>query len=651
MKQGHHQIPYQTMPVASRFGVKSWLHYDETCYTEEELQLREQLIKVRAASLIHKDLLVTDNNWFNPDRSQAFNQINPDSWVLPQLLKPKKIIATTDFHIPLVENKHLKWGSLSTMMRNIGDYLLIRNKNLPKSQLNQPINYILLDLVQILRHLASRENGEFVVQELKHIAAYIRAVEIEISPMIGSDRLFLADSRRQIDEQVLPEVQLYLQSQFFKTQLMQIKNNLQDIAEQRHTLLHFSLIKNPVNEHPYLEYFIKPPANLVQDRAFPTIAAKACAEIESSAEELPSLKFTSNALRNCPNFQPIPQLPETTIDAYGQALSDVQEILRFQQILDKLMQLLDKSGEIFTIVKFNEQIMMLMQEMESFVRRSQQTISDIHDANSLLYHKSIYQKQTMHTYEKLLTSREIQLNGFIKNQDNLARFSVSHGELLKTQRDFIGRVNQFMADLKDQSNSQEQKNMLEGTKVIAQQLMLSMHSWMDKQCAGQGRSCEAVFLLPTPASTAPQALTASAPPTFFIPAGTSVPTVHENQDLSGNQSSCKTHSSQLFTIDFSLLMLISVILLLVKLIYDHLQKQNDKSNDPIVFKGWAIKVADQLALLNDQQDSEYVDDISLFNDQYQELMTNRKYDCEAMQELYKDLDYFLQEQPINKNGL
>lgn len=648
MKQGHHQIPYRPMPAVSRFGIKSWLFHDESCYTGEELQLHRQLLQIREKSGIHPDILFTDNNWFNPD--QAFITINPDSWVLPRLLKPGKSITSMDFHIPLLENTRLKWTILSTMMRNIGDYLIIRNQDLPATLLNQPLNYVLLDLVQILKHLADKDNAEFVEQELKQVVRYLRAIEIEISPMAGSDRLFLADSRRKIETEVLPEIQAWLQTQFFKTRLPQIKNHLQDIAEQRHTLLHFSLTKVRANEHPYLEYFINPPEALQKDTAFPTMTAKACASIKLRQEKaLPALEFAPEALRNCPGFKYIEELPNSVIDAYGQALSDIQEILRFQEILDNLIQVIDKTGEIFAIARFREEILLLMQEIEAFIRLSQQAITTIQDTNSILYHQTIHQKKELRTYEKLLTNKESQLDEFIKNQDNLARFPVNPAELTKKEQTLMLHVNQFMLELKERGNALQQLHMLEETRVAAQQLMESMHHWIDDQCLRQRRSCAPIPLLAMETKLLPEIHQRPPTATFFLPAATGHTAVSDEPAPFFNQSGMASSEIE-NTPDYSLLLLFPLVLLILKLLYDALQVTSQMPGDPLLFTHWTTEVADKLTLLNNIDDQELAMDREYFNDSWSRLVNNGENNAVEMQALYEDLDYFLRENRQNKYG-
>ncbi len=111
-------------------------------------------------------------------------------------------------------------------MQKTGDYLLLRNKNLPAEHLNQPMNFTLLDINHILKDISQNPNIEQTQEQLMHLTRYIRAIEKNTSPLIGSDRLFLANFRGMIDEEIHPQLTYLIASQLLKDRLGDLSKNI-----------------------------------------------------------------------------------------------------------------------------------------------------------------------------------------------------------------------------------------------------------------------------------------------------------------------------------------------------------------------------------------------------------------------------------------
>ncbi len=139
------QATYKPIPHRNRF----WFH-SENCYTENELAFREWILKIRANSGIEPDYLTNPSSWFAEDQ-QALININENSWIRANSYKTRHVLARDDFHVQPVDSQRLQWPALYDLMQTVGDYLLLRNDNLPLEHLNQPMNYVFLDINFILK--------------------------------------------------------------------------------------------------------------------------------------------------------------------------------------------------------------------------------------------------------------------------------------------------------------------------------------------------------------------------------------------------------------------------------------------------------------------------------------------------------------------
>lgn len=492
MREGHHHIKYRPMPKKSRYGLLSWPLHNEISYTQDEMQFRAQVLIARSSSGIDAALLQTSNNWFADENELALININKDSWLLKDEYKPRFRLTQDDFHIKLINPRLLNWPGLSTMTRFIGDYLLLRNSRIGDDYLNQPMNYVLLDLVQILNRLAVIEDGEYVSQQLQFIRKYMRFLEIHLSPTSGSDRLFIADCRRSLEEKIQADIEHKLSSQQLKVRFEQVQQQLNRVAEMRHAVLHFALAGHAVNPHPYWEHFVEKEAALESNQDFPTLAAKACAVenvddltlyLADNEKEraLPILLLSGESLDECENFKFIDKLGKDVKTAYGKGISDLQEVLRFRGIIDQLLQLFDKAGEVFTLIQFREQMHQLLTGIEQFIQNSEQTILDIQEANANAYHQYIQEKQDLKWWDKWLSARHERINAFIGNQDNLSRFATSPAELHLAGKELLEQINGIIAHLNQQSGIKRELAMISSTREVVQRLMTSIHAWVNHQ--------------------------------------------------------------------------------------------------------------------------------------------------------------------------
>ncbi|KTC94605.1 hypothetical protein [Legionella erythra] len=486
MREGHHQITYRAMPQQARFGLFTRPLHDESCYTQEELQLRDTILNARSQSGLDPDLLRTDMTWFSPDNQVALVNVNEGSWIFGSEYRPRQGLSRDDFHIGLI-NRQLHWPALNTMTRFIGDYLLIRNNQLDDRHLNQPLNYVYLDTVQILNRMAVVHDGRYVHKQLQLLNKYLRVVETHVSPTQGSDRLFLADCRYTLEHRIARDIKTKQQSQQLRLHFEQVRHQLNHVAELRHTVLHFALTDGSVNPHPYWEHFSETPRGLEGKQEFPTLSAKSCAEKTSDAltqpgnTQLSQLKLTPHTLDDCPALGLIDRTTTETKAAYGQSISDLQEVLRFQHILDSLLQLFDQAGEVFTLIQFRRQMNNLLLGIEQFIQQSEQHIVNVVEANSRLYHQLIQDKQDLSWWQRMTSGKVEKIDRFIQNQDNLARFPTSASDLSAASKELLDGVHEVLNHLKQQGTETQQIAMVSSTRELVQHVMDSMHAWVGHQ--------------------------------------------------------------------------------------------------------------------------------------------------------------------------
>lgn len=697
MREGHHQITYRAMPPQARFGLLTRPLHDESCYTQEELQLRETILAARSQSGLDPDLLRTDMTWFSPDNQVALVNVNEGSWIFGSEYRPRQGLSRDDFHIGLI-NRQLHWPALNTITRFIGDYLLTRNNQLDDRHLNQPLNYAFLDTVQILNRMAVVHDGRYVHQQLQLLNKYLRVVETHVSPTQGSDRLFLADCRYTLEHRVARDIENKQQSQQLRLHFEQVGHQLNRVAELRHTVLHFALTEGSVNPHPYWEHFSETPRGLEGKQEFPTLSAKNCAEKTSDAltqsgnTQLSQLKLTPHTLDNCPALGLIDRTTTETKAAYGQSISDLQEVLRFQHILDSLLQLFDQAGEVFTLIQFRRQMNNLLLGIEQFIQQSEQHIVSVVEANSRLYHQLIQDKQDLSWWEQMTSGKVEKIDRFIQNQDNLARFPTSTSDLSAASKELLDGIHEVLNHLKQQGTETQQIAMVSSTRELVQHVMDSMHAWVGHQHEMNGLSVPDKPALPIshyqgqptadlgikplqPAAPKQESLPKTsltqrmeAPLFFQTQAPDRVPSCPPNQPCIGNDTLAQINPSNpaatgpdaaVISASFLLgtLVLLPLVFIGLKLMYDAWQTpapRRQTPNNKEDFKQLTTQAEDLLAaashLLSEVE-------ISCMQEEFEDLKnkaeTSQEYDNESMRDLVDELKETLsplQSQGVSLNG-
>jgi hypothetical protein len=697
MRKGHLKVDFRAMPANSRFGLFSKLTHHESSYTQEELKFRERVLAAREASGLDLDLTQTNDSWFNQDFADAFVNLNEGSWLYSEEYRPKHAINQDDFHISLISSERLKWIELSILMRTIGDYLLVRNSRLAPEHLNQPMNYVLLDVIRILKRLAMTDQADYVTKQLQLLRNYLRSIEIYVPYDEGSDRLFLAECRYTMEHSIDEELHQNIQAKRLKSLLIQVKEALDNVAVKRHALLHYAFSEEEVNPHPFWEGFAEKRELLSSNPTFPALAAKSCAQAESDAvalkgtndraSEFETLVLTDETLSNCKDLHLIDLLSRESKLAYAQGIADLQEILRYQSLLDKLLGIFDQAGEVFTVLTLRDQVINLLVSLDKFTQRTQQTISRILDANAQIYQRFIQNQQDLAWWENWFTNRPKLIQNYITNQDNLARFKTEQSDFQLVNDVLIGQVYVVIHQLTQYGDEIKQQNLLSTTKHQVNDLMTSIHALVGHQHVLQGlpmpaqpkllnyeepgviqSECKLKLSVPE-SSISSDTIPNPIPPsfTFWAP---KIPLVTENLGINNPaieasqsdtcQLDCSTQPCDARsqpTVDMTSMVALGVLfgipfcLIMLKIIYD--SRTTDSScmvvSDPESYQKTKTIVEDRLArIIHVAQDLDEEDErqslINDYQDEFNELENEAEqgiYDADEMKKLSESLKELL----------
>ena len=642
-----HYASYRALPYKSRF----WL-YPENCYTKEDLALREWILKTRANSGIDADYLSNPSSWFTEDK-QALINVNDRAWIFSDAFKARHVLSKDDFHVQPFDNQ---WPALYDLMQNVGDYLILRNQNLPADHLNQPMNYAFLDINFILKRLSQNPDIAHVRAQLELLNRYVRQIEKNIPPTVGSDRLFLANFRRIIDDKIEPQLTHLIESQLLKERLDNLSRTIKKLSGERNRILHFALNINPVNPHPY-EFSI---TDRDDAPGYPTQAAKKCGTSghEIAGDLTAVLHLTIDQLKECPNFNLI-SMNEEILGHYAAAVSDLNELERFQQVISQVMDLLSQAGEVYTVYQFKEQMLSLLQQIEGFIDESSQPIEAIINANTQAYHKAIQAEENLSLWQTWLTSEKQKLKTFIQNQDTLAQFPSSSADLVRTNKALKAQVSEVARHLSQPDTKKVTFDDLIGQTQELNKLMHSMHQWITIHHEIKGLEAPApIQLLPT---LPPQAK--STPKPVFAPelCPKSIPSrnsffAHQALPVDvcpPNNSECqiKFINPQPIQNEFLFLGLMALIPVGAIALYLLINWRNKKevsvfSGDKDEFEELVVKIEDLVAIIKGMEATENEDRMIMYEPFLDTLDTlkrdglNGHYNLGELQELYDDLDYF-----------
>ncbi|CAM2784854.1 hypothetical protein [Legionella worsleiensis] len=647
-----HMTSYRPISDKSRF----WFH-SEYCYTEEELAFREWVITLRAKSGIHPDYLSNPGSWF-ADNEQALVNHYEHAWFYSDTYKPRQVLTRDDFHVQPIDSQRLQWPALYDLMQNTGDYLLIRNRELSAEHLNQPMNFVLLDVNHILKGLSQNTNIQQVQEQLEALTHYLITIEKNISPLEGSDRLFLANFRRVIDSKIHPHLTHLVESQLLKERLGELLKTIKKLSTDRNRILHFALNINPVNPHPY-DFTLEQIADI---RAYPTQAAKNCAttSTELMVDAPPVLQLTMEQLKSCPHFHLI-AMDERILNHYANAISDLDELDRFQKVVAQIMDLLGQAGEVYTIHQFKEQMLTLLTQIDVFIDESTVPIDAILQENTQAYHKAIQQEQDLTVWKRMFTTEKIKLQNFRKNHDTLSQFPSRSSDLVKTNKVLKGQVNQVISHLSSSQIKDISFAALTGKAQELDKLMGSMHQWVKNQHTKQGKIAPSA---PEPLAIASTSVIPQLEAVAALPPSPSLPfALYESSSAwdkalcDANTPNCTTNScppdhsaNAMFYIGLFSLLPLSIFVLVF------FYEWNKEKTSPLSAQGSEkefnnIKtvVDDLLAQMNcliPDADDDQADAYELCLEEYKQLCDaadQGSYNCQSLNELHENLQHIEQQ--------
>ena len=630
-KKEHYAL-YKSLPSKGRF----WI-YSEHCYTPEEIHLRELILKARSHSAIDQEYLISPFTWFREDNDALIN-VYENAWFFSNAYKTRDIISRDEFHIQPIDSQRLQWPALYHLMQNVGDYLLLRNKNLPLEHLNQPMNFFFLDVINILKGLSQNTDINQVQTQLDLLTRYIRNIEKNISASKGSDRLFLANFRAVVDNKIHPQLSHLIESQLLKERLHKLAKSTNKLATEINRTLHFGLNLNPVNPHPYDFSSL----DEVDTRAYPTQAAKKCgqnAQVTSNSEG--SFQLTAEQLSNCHHLKLISD-DKKIIGHYAAAISNLNELERFQQVISQIIDLLSQAGEVYTIYQFKEQMITLLKHIDNFVDESSVHIKAIIEANTQAYHKAIQDQQNLSLWQKVLTHEKEKLQIFIKNQDTLAQFPSSLADFHHTCKMLKAEVHEVIHHLHESGVIEQSFDALHHRAQELDKLMGSMHQWVKIQYEMKGlpapQPVQLVITkpLPEPAEPMEPQLASNSRPFFYAPS-------EQLNACSSEYDYCRPDpipvSNSNAMICVGLIVFMPVALIALYLLYKW-YNQEKKENTPNLSQESLLKDCKQLIDIMKQNnfsiEKDYAEYFLLYEELSQKAEQDRDRQC--LEELHADLE-------------
>lgn len=460
---------YRPMPAQKRF----WGFFSEQYYTDEELNFRELVLKLRSQSGLHRDLLQSTSTWFGEAKDALFNP-NENSWIGTATFKPRHHPNRDEFYVQPIEGLKLQWKLIEQLMQQLGDYLILRNQDLPDEHLNQPMNFVLMDLNNMLRQLAQNPDAHQVKDQLDLLVRYVRAIEKNTSPLVGSDKLFLANLRHTVDTKVQPGLSLKIESKKLQLRLDECSKTLKQLSTDRNRILHFALNGNEVNAH------VRDFSDELTDeiKKFPTLAAKKCGQTDPvGTKDTSSQVLNIKDIKQCKNVQLITQ-DSKVLEHYARAISDLNDIERYQTLLSQVIELLGQAGEVYTVSQFKDQLVKLLVQLDNFLDESSLPLDAIIQENIQLYHKAIQDSQSKSYLQQLTRSEDPIIKNYLKNQDALAQFPSSTSDLKKTRDQVKRHVHEVIQHLSETRLQAPPKDLLAGKAQELNQIINQMDRMM-----------------------------------------------------------------------------------------------------------------------------------------------------------------------------
>lgn len=382
----------------------------EACYTDELHELRHAILKHREAAHFESDLLISEDSWFNKDFETAFTDVNQKSYLLSSRYKPRQKLSLNDFRVKDYRFGIFKWRSLVNVEKDLGDFLLMRNHKIAKHQpehLNDPMNFFFYDIKRMTRALAHQQNTEIALQGINSLLNYINHVETEL-PYDDQDRVFISQIRNSLTKQVKPQVLSRIENSNLRQHFESLMRKLESVIDTSNGITHFSFQDSEVNSHPLLDSEAIDPAEIAR---FPTRALIECANkiaVDEYALAQISKKHSSSILEisdnpfyevsnneyqvkpnvdlltHCQDVRLMTGLTEENKADYITAVSNINNLLGFHEVLKQVLNLFDEAGQFHLIQEFNSELTQLITALHIEIEQTQQNIDKIVQGNELI---------------------------------------------------------------------------------------------------------------------------------------------------------------------------------------------------------------------------------------------------------------------------
>lgn len=451
------------MPHKRRFYF-SWLLGGEECYTSDEMQLRQTIRELRMAVALPEEIQDSAVGWFREDK-QALLDIYEGSWFFSACYKPNENIKSDHFASNLLRHDVVSWPELGKFVLELGDYLMIRNQFLPTSHYNQPMNYVLMDLRRILERLASVRDEQRLLTGLKPVRAYIAGIERLISPIKGSDHVFLTDMRTGLYQQE-KIIAARVSRQSIHREIEKIKYAVQNLAQQSHAILHFSFAKARVNAHPHIELLQENSLNTEQLLLHPVNGATRCMQDDASLHDCPFLHL-SDIDKN------------TATQAYRRSIAGVKAFLDFDRLLAKALAMSSQTGEVYSLFEMHAEFGPILQVIADIAHAQIKDAQIVIEENQAQYQQAVQTLQASNRLSHWFGSARSQAKTVLVNQNALALFKIDIDTLTESNEALqvaVARLQQHFLEL----NHERAGELVQHARETIGDFFKSAKHWQDK---------------------------------------------------------------------------------------------------------------------------------------------------------------------------
>ncbi len=401
------------MPESNQFETQFIPHIDEPrfsyweylingieyCYTVKEMNFREDILALRLSSGIPAEYLQNSYHWFSSDPDNAFVKINADSWVYRPSFRPRDRLSRDDFLWHSVDPKSLQCP-VNTIGKFIGDYLKIRNQRLSDEHINQPMNFVLLDVLNILSHMAKDSNQERVKSALHSLQTYLNRLKMKLSAIEGNDRHFINRLCEQKLSKLIMQLELSSDMWVFREKIESLEQSIDYIDLVAQTKMHFSLNSGQANAHVYLADEIE--KEEYSAAQFPSMALKKCIKekqstssemVAGSSRQPQARKVDIGILEDCSELDLIDGLSDDEKQIYLSSHVKIARISEIKKVIKDLKSMLDTSGEVILVHHFSSPFLSFLQQLRSYLQDLQKEMKQLDQIQGANFFKNSLQLQ------------------------------------------------------------------------------------------------------------------------------------------------------------------------------------------------------------------------------------------------------------------